>query len=866
MSAIRTTNSRSRARSALASPYSRPAPKKSPWSLSSLLSYFNPLRSRTLEPDRSPSPEDQDESSDSFEDDSPDYAAQSLSNRGHQLANSVNANANANSQASSSAQPMYIPPFSQSSPNRFQFQNRAEKSPQQDTLQGIGQYLRENAGKRLNPDEATRMADVIDSTAPIFRFESRSPSIPAQGSTPSTFAPSRNSTPAATPRKVLTRNPNGEYRWQGGGSARASRTRNRYSSPAFGPRSTPERTALRDNTVTADLPKTDVKRRRVGEEASASTAAPSGPTVNGTTSSISTQPFPAASPATPRTSNGLISKPTVSRLRTPTVQKPTTPAIPSPLRQAWSQGSSNSSMSDVSQAPLQPPPPKASKTANFMAELIKEVTPPKKPDVSNPYQTASPVGKVGPPRRPVKRPRATGRPPVPTKEQKEKEAAEKEKEKEKEKAKEYSPQAIIEATVPKGSKRSRPPAHFEKSPSSDSRRSPSLDKSLVGKTSYLVEEVEDIDDDESQRSSKKSKSSVNGSTLSRPTITTPEIVIEEVDVDMQGSKRKETTTAYSFATSQPAPPVVSPPSNKSIFGGFKPSSIPKEPSKLRYSVVPPASSPSTESKSAPSGFTLPSPSPSTSTTSTTTPKHSEMDTREDFSTNKKSECRDPKEAARAIPVTSLPTFTFTFTASGTSMIPSDSKDVQARNEAKAIPLTSLPKFDLNTPNAVASSSGSNPPIHSIPVIKSFDWAAAGMKRPASTGGWTCLTCQLTNDSTATEKCAICEAPKPGASKSPTPKVMAFDWAAAGMKKPASTGGWTCSTCQLANDSTATEKCAICEAPKPEASKPPTPKVIAFDWAAAGMKRPTVTGWTCSQCGLANDAMGADKCKFCDGAR
>jgi hypothetical protein len=84
-----------------------------------------------------------------------------------------------------------------------------------------------------------------------------------------------------------------------------------------------------------------------------------------------------------------------------------------------------------------------------MAELIKEVTPPKRPDLSNPYQAASPVGKVGPPRTRPKRVRATGKPAPPTiKEDKTKEA-EKETEKKQEKEKEYSPQAIIEATLPK---------------------------------------------------------------------------------------------------------------------------------------------------------------------------------------------------------------------------------------------------------------------------------------------------------------------------------------------------------------------------------------------------------------------------------
>ena len=84
-----------------------------------------------------------------------------------------------------------------------------------------------------------------------------------------------------------------------------------------------------------------------------------------------------------------------------------------------------------------------------MAELIKETTPPKKPDLTNPYQLASPVGKVGPPRRSTKRPRATGRPVALTKAEHEEEKGKKEEAKEKEKLIEYSPQTIIEATVPK---------------------------------------------------------------------------------------------------------------------------------------------------------------------------------------------------------------------------------------------------------------------------------------------------------------------------------------------------------------------------------------------------------------------------------
>ena len=45
------------------------------------------------------------------------------------------------------------------------------------------------------------------------------------------------------------------------------------------------------------------------------------------------------------------------------------------------------------------------------------------------------------------------------------------------------------------------------------------------------------------------------------------------------------------------------------------------------------------------------------------------------------------------------------------------------------------------------------------------------------------------------KCAACEADKPGAA--PAPKTAGFNWAAAGMKKPETTG-WICGTCMVSN--------------------------------------------------------------------
>lgn len=86
--------------------------------------------------------------------------------------------------------------------------------------------------------------------------------------------------------------------------------------------------------------------------------------------------------------------------------------------------------------------------ANYMTELIKEVTPPKRPDLSNPYQIASPLGKVGsaPKGRVGKRLRATGKPTMPA--NKDEKSQEKDtKTDDLEEA--FSPQAIIEATLPK---------------------------------------------------------------------------------------------------------------------------------------------------------------------------------------------------------------------------------------------------------------------------------------------------------------------------------------------------------------------------------------------------------------------------------
>ncbi|KIM82970.1 hypothetical protein PILCRDRAFT_447102 [Piloderma croceum F 1598] len=272
-----------------------------------------------------------------------------------------------------------------------------------------------------------------------FRFSSTPIRTPARGNSPVFVFGSQGASlgidgEGTTPRKTLSKNPNGVYRWQGAGSARP---RNRYQSPSFGTRSPPPTIKL--------SPKTDIKRRRVGEDTTDNSASqtvpfpavsPQKPANVSTSTPAPSQTRPSIFPpanSTDAAPNGASSSKTngttAPRLRTsglPT--KPTAPSVPSPLRQTWGQSDS------PPHTPASRPNSTPTKAANFMTELIKDVTPPKRPDVSNPYQTASPV--KPPAKKPVvKKPRASAKSPAPPPALAT--------------TPEPSPQAIIEATLPK---------------------------------------------------------------------------------------------------------------------------------------------------------------------------------------------------------------------------------------------------------------------------------------------------------------------------------------------------------------------------------------------------------------------------------
>ena len=808
---------------------------------------------------------------------------------------------------------------------------------------------------RLAQHDLPGDASVESVPEPTFRFTSRQSS-PISSST---SADTLNASPSSTPRR-LPRNPNGSYRWGGAGSAR-HQSPNRHKSPAIVPPTTPKISASSDED---SLP--DSKRRRLGEDGSSS----SHPGYSENSSSSRPIPFPvSASPTTPHT-NG-VTKPNAlssSRLRTPV--KPTAPVVSSPLRQqVWSEGSSSSSRDDTKTSPSQQP--KQTKTANFMAELIKETTPPAQTSHNfNPYGASCPVPKEARGRITNKRARATGQPSPPTQakleEQKRKE--EEEKQKKMDELKEYSQQAIIEATVPKvcswhspnttfcfdiiiqGSKRSRPPAHFERHESVEKlstvddspptqREPPAVVE--TSKVTYIVEEVDDADE-ETRRSAKRSKPSVNGHGLpssvpkkAHSPSPAPEITIEEVaDVPMQSIEKEQGKAASNDAPkpmngngfSAPARSS-SPTSSRSSFGGLKANSIPKEPSKLRFSFqaesasTPPSPAPPVSSKLPQStqpalpktDFKFSPPSPGFNFSFKVDNKAGPSPTESPEQKVKKDDKPVGVDSIKAqvceMDVASLPQYDLTTTT--TTALPNITNHPRVRDDVKVLPKSTLPTFDFETATgfsfdydpsnpkrvhdpllhkfkanrtsppkipkpfppgsstfAFGSSSSSPTPA---PPSQGFDFAAAGMKAPTPKKVWTCSNCMVTNSLFAS-KCVACEAP------APAPAPQGFDFAAAGMKAPIPKKDvWTCSDCMVTNSLSAS-KCVACEAPAPAPQGEPAPSftppavtptppavpVRGFDFAAAGMKVPTVSQdtWTCSLCAISNEKS-LSKCKACE---
>ncbi|KAI9440600.1 hypothetical protein H4582DRAFT_1478267 [Lactarius indigo] len=889
MSAVRRSDRRA-ARSQLSSPYKRPnaQPKKSSWSLSSLFSYLNPLR-RT-KPSEEPKDDlsDEDAQDEKQSSDGSEFGgsrpADVLSQRGREMAQQPQLPRLPQSPLTPTRQPQsvastlpvsslvpepaeMISPFKPSTPFESPRLNVPSQSPAE-KLETVKQYLRDRSDQPLHHVEYVGLVSLLkdsvqDDDSQPFRF-SASPT-PSRGTTPAFNVGSPTPSSKQTPRRTLTRNPNGVYKWQGAGSARP---RNRHQSPAFGPpRPTPSKIKL--SAPEASPHKSETKRRRVdaaieppiphvtGESlplaqpreqtrADSSALSTSSGSSSHTSMNDSSPDKSAAVPATPR-------------LRLSVPPKPTTPAVPSPLRNTWGVGdSSSSSHSSPPSKPSQP-----TRAAHFMAELIKEVTPPKKPDLSNPYQTASPV-KPSLQKKPTKKRKAPEEPP---KEQQEKDVN-------------LSHQTIVEATVPAGTKRSRPPPNIGKAP---------------------LSKVNGISQPEPRRSARlKSPSpprvnhtAINGQVNEEPekgdvlTRKRQKVTIEEVvDVDMHSPTSPTDTHGDVFdpTESQHNSKKATPTTNGNLTGATpKPpfplkSSAPKEPSKLRFGFA--AESDPDSPPPAQTVFDRPPPAPVHS--HELTPLHSlkpqppaipirlppapspPVPSSSTESQSTKSVPKDAKEAALALDPASLPSFSFD--------VPTDSQTTSKQHDKERSAVSAAGPSSLPTFSFVLGAKSAAP--------GAFNWEAAGVKPPAkATGSWTCGVCMISNVD-AKVKCVACEEPRPDSTTNGVAAAAApatnggFDWAAAGMKIPTKAPGtWSCKVCMVNNDATRV-KCVACEEPKgsapeavPEPPKPVAPPSGGFNWAAAGMKVPTKAAgtWTCKVCMVDNDPTKA-KCISCEEPR
>jgi hypothetical protein len=115
--------------------------------------------------------------------------------------------------------------------------------------------------------------------------------------------------------------------------------------------------------------------------------------------------------------------------------------------------------------------------------------------------------------------------------------------------------------------------------------------------------------------------------------------------------------------------------------------------------------------------------------------------------------KTPKEVALAMSVDALPTFIFSVTA--TLTFADTPSYLKAMEKVKSVPKSSLPSFDFNLPTL---NSNVEAPKPVPPPVKAFDWSAAGIKKPTTSGGgsWTCSTCMLSNPATAVDQCSICQ--------------------------------------------------------------------------------------------------------------
>lgn len=310
-----------------------------------------------------------------------------------------------------------------------------------------------------------------------------------------------------------------------------------------------------------------------------------------------------------------------------------------------------------------------------------------------------------------------------------------------------------------------------------------------------VEDADDVDD--VRRKSQEQSSSAPPKK--------PQVVVEVVDdgdeqpaagVSSQSSDGIQNQRMSSRSTS----PLSSAPKTPSFFGVPKHSAKPKEPSKLRTSIVPEEDDTSTNGPPYPSilGSVLPAASAvfsqrkaATASGSSTAPKASALPpvaaalpntapartkSGDDLSVSVPTQNADSaKDAALRKNKDSLPVYHFEISVKHFGPQYAD-----AQKAALSKRSSELPKFDFDKPlsvgansasqlkllglKSVSGSSSPNAPPVAAPAkapVQTFDWTAAGLApKPSVTGGsWTCGTCMLSNPASAMDKCTVCESPR-----------------------------------------------------------------------------------------------------------
>ncbi|KIY62932.1 hypothetical protein CYLTODRAFT_414394 [Cylindrobasidium torrendii FP15055 ss-10] len=632
---------------------------------------------------------------------------------------------------------------------------------------------------------------------------------------------------ATSPTKLLARNPNGAYRWSGGGSSK--RGGRRSETPGFGGPRSSERTIAKSTISTA----TDNKRRRIGVAGASSTTTRDRSPPRQLSRSRSPAPDPSptrVAHAPPLATPGRISPsrtmpsfgtPTksrpnlsvsasTSRLQAPRYSSPATPVVPSPLRQSqtWGQGSPGST---GSRSPDSTPPQKQTKAATIMAGLIKEATSSSKvADVANPYQKTNAI--IRP-----KRARLSARTPAPKQvEEKKPEPA-------------LTASAIIDMTLPKGSKRSRPT------------------RAIANGSSGLTIELPTVEEDE--HINKRTKPSPPSSTVAEPSTSGP-------------------PSLFSTPVATPAATLSAPSSSSSTFGLGRPSTshlprpIPREPSKLRHSTK--FDSASSDGASSADNSSEPPRSAATVAAPAIEIPHSAMD---------------------VAPASTLPSSPFTFAAP-----PSSTVTVAATNGVESA-MTGVHSTGLQRTDTVVIQDEDAIKARilktSTNLLPRVDFSKSEVIQPDVSKD---IMDRVLKSGKAGISVVDFSKPAPGppatatvsaiSSAAPAPAAKAFDFAAAGFKMKTS-AGWTCGSCQLTNADASLVKCGICETPREEASTngtvvvkekekpvapPPAVPVTPFDWAGAGMvkKAASADEWTCGVCGL--KSTGKTKCTVCDADR